>query len=91
MEIIPIEIMKNDRDLELFWVNPQLQITVLMRKTPVLSSNMAMISDSHFSTYIFLPTKGRYLMYGDIYCTEQQVNREQSYNATRNQAERVKV
>ena len=52
MGIIPTEIMKNDRDLELFWANPQLQITVLMCRSPVLSSNMAMIPDSDISLLI---------------------------------------
>ena len=56
MGIIPTEMMKDDRGLELFWVNPQPQITVLVGRPPLLPSNVTMIPDPDICFLILLAT-----------------------------------
>ena len=48
MEIIPTEIMKDHRKFKIFGTNPQPQITVLMGRSSLFTSNVAMISNSNF-------------------------------------------
>lgn len=50
------QIMENNWDLVLFWVNPQYQITVLIRRSPVLPSNVTMIPDPDICFLILLAT-----------------------------------
>ena len=56
MGIITSQIMENNWDLKLFWVNPQLQSTVLIRRSPVLPSNVTMIPEPDICFLILLAT-----------------------------------
>ena len=56
MGIKTSQIMENNWDLVLFWVNPQYQITVLIRRSPVLPSNVTMIPDRDICFLILLAT-----------------------------------
>ena len=48
-----MEIVEDDGDFILLWINPQLKVAVLMSAIALFTSNVAMIPDSNLFPYIF--------------------------------------
>lgn len=56
MGIISSQIVKDDRDLEFFWVNTQFQITILVGRSFIFSSDMAMVPQKDIFIAVLLAT-----------------------------------